>query len=149
MRLNWQDTPRKKLPRSVKRALYIADGVIGYVANMPSASIEAGIREFVHTYDFSGAYDPTDGPMDQNDQWEAELIVRNADGGWFKSKMMFIFVALRSILGAMKAKKKNAAAAELGRRGGKARAKKLSPAELSEQGRRAVRERWKKAKNNA
>lgn len=53
------------------------------------------------------------------------------------------------IIGAMKAKKKNAAAAALGRKGGKARAKKLSPAELSEQGRRAVRERWKKAKNNA
>jgi hypothetical protein len=46
-------------------------------------------------------------------------------------------------------KKKNAAAAELGRKGGKARAKKLSPEELSEQGRNAVQQRWKKVKEKA
>ncbi len=58
--------------------------------------------------------------------------------------MRFIFVALRSILGAMK--KKNPAAAALGRKGGKARAKNLSPEKLSEQGRKAVEARWKRAK---
>lgn len=46
------------------------------------------------------------------------------------------------------AKKKNAAAVELGRKGGlkggKARAEKLSPEELSEQGRNAVQARWAK-----
>jgi len=41
---------------------------------------------------------------------------------------------------------KNAAAAELGSLGGKARAAKLSAEELSEQGRNAVQARWAKAK---
>jgi hypothetical protein len=41
-------------------------------------------------------------------------------------------------------KPKNPAAVELGRRGGKARARKLSKKELSEQGRRAVSARWAK-----
>jgi len=47
-----------------------------------------------------------------------------------------------------KATKKNAAAVALGRKGGlkggKARAEKLSPEELSEQGRNAVLARWTK-----
>lgn len=46
------------------------------------------------------------------------------------------------------AKRKNAAAVALGRKGGlkggKARAEKLSPEELSEQGRKAVEARWAK-----
>ena len=46
--------------------------------------------------------------------------------------------------------KKNPAAVALGRKGGlkggKARAAKLTPAELSEQGRKAVQARWAKAK---
>jgi hypothetical protein len=46
-------------------------------------------------------------------------------------------------------KRKNEAAAQLGRRGGKARARKLSKEELSEQGRKAVQARWKKAKQEA
>jgi hypothetical protein len=41
-------------------------------------------------------------------------------------------------------KPKNRAAVELGRRGGKARARKLSKKELSEQARRAVSARWAK-----
>ncbi len=44
----------------------------------------------------------------------------------------------------MIANKKNSAAVSLGRLGGKARAKKLSKAELSEQGRHAVVARWAK-----
>jgi hypothetical protein len=40
------------------------------------------------------------------------------------------------------ARKKNPAAVELGRRGGLARGKKLSPEELSEQNRRAAMIRW-------
>jgi hypothetical protein len=46
-------------------------------------------------------------------------------------------------------KRKNEAAVQLGRKGGKARAKNLSPEELSEQGRKAVEARWKKAKQKA
>jgi hypothetical protein len=46
------------------------------------------------------------------------------------------------------AKRKNPAAVALGRKGGlkggKARAEKLSPEELSEQGRKAVEARWAK-----
>jgi hypothetical protein len=41
-------------------------------------------------------------------------------------------------------KPKNPAAVELGRRGGKARARKLSKTELSEQGKRAISARWAK-----
>jgi hypothetical protein len=41
-------------------------------------------------------------------------------------------------------KPKNPAAVELGRRGGKARARKLSKKELSEQARKAVTARWAK-----
>jgi hypothetical protein len=41
-------------------------------------------------------------------------------------------------------KAKNPAAVELGRRGGKARGRKLSKKELSEQARRAVNARWAK-----
>jgi len=41
-------------------------------------------------------------------------------------------------------KQKNRAAAELGRRGGKARAKKLSKEERTEQARKAVQARWEK-----
>jgi hypothetical protein len=43
-------------------------------------------------------------------------------------------------------KGKDAAAASLGKRGGLARARKLSPRELSEQGRKAVLARWEKWK---
>ena len=39
-------------------------------------------------------------------------------------------------------KAKNKAAAGLGRKGGKARARNLSPKELSDQGRNAVQARW-------
>jgi hypothetical protein len=46
-------------------------------------------------------------------------------------------------------KKKNKAAAELGSRGGKARAKNLSKQERSEQARNAVRARWARAKTQA
>jgi hypothetical protein len=46
------------------------------------------------------------------------------------------------------AKKKNRAAVALGRRGGKARALKLSQEELSEQGRKAIIARWTKARNS-
>jgi hypothetical protein len=46
-------------------------------------------------------------------------------------------------------KRKNEAAAQLGSRGGKARARNLSKEELSEQGRKAVQARWKKAKQRA
>ena len=46
-------------------------------------------------------------------------------------------------------KRKNKAAAALGRKGGKARAKSLTAEELSEQGRKAVMARWKKAKEKA
>jgi hypothetical protein len=42
------------------------------------------------------------------------------------------------------AKKKNPAAVALGRKGGKARAKKLTPEEMSEQNRKAVQARWEK-----
>jgi hypothetical protein len=45
--------------------------------------------------------------------------------------------------------KKNAAAAALGRKGGKKRAENLSAAELSEQGRKAVLARWAKRKKSA
>ncbi|MBZ5526076.1 MAG: hypothetical protein LAP21_27970 [Acidobacteriia bacterium] len=49
------------------------------------------------------------------------------------------------------AKKKNKAAQELGRlgglKGGKARAKKLSPERRAEIGRKAARTRWAKKKN--
>jgi hypothetical protein len=44
------------------------------------------------------------------------------------------------------AKKKDPAAVALGKKGGKARAKKLTPEELSEQGRKAVAARWARAK---
>ena len=44
-------------------------------------------------------------------------------------------------------KRKNRAAAELGSRGGKARAKKLSKEERSEQARKAVQARWARTKN--
>jgi hypothetical protein len=44
------------------------------------------------------------------------------------------------------AKTKDPAAVALGKKGGKARAKKLTPEELSEQGRKAVQTRWAKAK---
>jgi len=44
----------------------------------------------------------------------------------------------------MKAKLKDPAAAALGRKGGKARAKALSASELSDQGRKAVEERWRR-----
>jgi hypothetical protein len=40
------------------------------------------------------------------------------------------------------------AAVELGSKGGKARARKLSKQELSEQGRRAALTRWRRAKPN-
>ena len=43
-------------------------------------------------------------------------------------------------------KKKNAHAVALGRKGGKARAAKLSKQELSEQGRKAVLTRWSASK---
>lgn len=42
-------------------------------------------------------------------------------------------------------KKKNPAAVQLGRRGGKQRAKNLTAEQLSEQGRQAVMARWKKS----
>ncbi len=42
------------------------------------------------------------------------------------------------------AKTKDTSAAKLGKKGGLARAKKLSKEELSEQGRKAVRARWEK-----
>ena len=45
-----------------------------------------------------------------------------------------------------KMKKKLPAAVELGQRGGKARAKKLSRKRLSEIGRKAASARWKKAR---
>jgi hypothetical protein len=45
--------------------------------------------------------------------------------------------------------KKNPAAVALGRLGGKKRAQKLSPEELSEQGRKAVQARWEKKKRGA
>ncbi|HEV3329899.1 MAG TPA: hypothetical protein VG096_02890 [Bryobacteraceae bacterium] len=45
--------------------------------------------------------------------------------------------------------KKDSAAVKLGRKGGLARARKLSKEELSEQGRAAVKERWNKAKRKA
>jgi hypothetical protein len=45
-------------------------------------------------------------------------------------------------------KKKNHAAAELGRRGGKARAKKLGKKGLSEAGRKAVNARWAKKRQS-
>jgi general stress protein YciG len=41
---------------------------------------------------------------------------------------------------------KNKAAQQLGRKGGKARAKKLSPERRREIGRNAIRARWDKAK---
>jgi hypothetical protein len=41
---------------------------------------------------------------------------------------------------------KNKAAVALGRKGGKARARKLTKEQLSEQGRKAVQARWAKAK---
>jgi hypothetical protein len=41
---------------------------------------------------------------------------------------------------------KNPSAVKLGRLGGKARAKKLTKEELSEQGRKAVQARWAKAR---
>jgi len=44
-----------------------------------------------------------------------------------------------------KTKRKNPAAVQLGRKGGKQRAKNLTAEELSEQGRAAVMARWKKA----
>jgi len=40
--------------------------------------------------------------------------------------------------------KKNPHAVALGRKGGKARAERLTPKELSDQGRKAVLARWKK-----
>ena len=43
--------------------------------------------------------------------------------------------------------KKNAAAVQLGRKGGKARAKKLTAKQLSKIGRDAARARWGKRKN--
>jgi hypothetical protein len=49
----------------------------------------------------------------------------------------------------MATKRKNPAAVALGRRGGKKRAEVLSEKELSEQGRKAVLARWKKAKKKA
>ena len=42
--------------------------------------------------------------------------------------------------------RKDPAAVALGRKGGKARASKLSPEELSEAARKAVQARWKRAK---
>lgn len=42
--------------------------------------------------------------------------------------------------------KKNVAAVELGRLGGKARKKKQTKAQLSEQGRKAAKARWQKKK---
>jgi len=44
-------------------------------------------------------------------------------------------------------KRKNPAAVALGRKGGKARVKNLSPEERSESARKAVQARWKKAKS--
>jgi hypothetical protein len=46
---------------------------------------------------------------------------------------------------AKKSARKNPAAVELGRKGGKKRAETLSAEELSEQGRKAVQARWAKA----
>ena len=46
----------------------------------------------------------------------------------------------------MAGKRKNPAAMALGKKGGKARAKKLTAAQLSEQGRNAVQARWAKQK---
>jgi hypothetical protein len=46
----------------------------------------------------------------------------------------------------MREKRKDPAAVALGRKGGKKRAEKLSAKELSDQGRKAVQARWKKAK---
>ena len=43
-------------------------------------------------------------------------------------------------------KAKDPAAVDLGRRGGKARGRNLSKAELSEQGRKAVQARWDRQK---
>jgi hypothetical protein len=48
----------------------------------------------------------------------------------------------------MKQKRKNAAAVELGRKGGKARVKKQTPEERSESARKAVLARWAKAKDS-
>jgi len=45
--------------------------------------------------------------------------------------------------------KKNQAAAQLGKRGGKARARKLSPVERTESARKAAQARWKKAKERS
>lgn len=47
------------------------------------------------------------------------------------------------------ATKKDPAAVALGKKGGKARAKKLTPEQLSEQGRKAISARWQKAKKAA
>lgn len=49
----------------------------------------------------------------------------------------------------MAGKRKNPAAVALGKKGGKARAKKLTAKELSDQGRRAIQARWAKTKEKA
>jgi len=49
----------------------------------------------------------------------------------------------------MAGKRKNPAAVALGKKGGKARAKKLTAKELSEQGRKAILARWQKQKEEA
>lgn len=49
----------------------------------------------------------------------------------------------------MKKSKISTAAAELGKKGGKARAKKLTAAERSDIARKAVNERWRKRRENS
>jgi len=55
-------------------------------------------------------------------------------------------MSMHSVMVSGMAKKKLAAAVELGRRGGKARAKALSKKRASEIGRKASRVRWRKAR---
>jgi hypothetical protein len=74
-------------------------------------------------------------------------IIRSATYRSQEENVHFVSVALRIRLGSMK--KKNSAAAALGRKGGKARARNLSPEELSEQGRKAVQARWKKIRDKS
>ena len=55
----------------------------------------------------------------------------------------------RAVIHAHMAKKKDPAAVSLGRRGGHARAKRLTPAERREGARKAAEARWAKQKNEA
>jgi hypothetical protein len=59
---------------------------------------------------------------------------------------LYFAPAWRYVYTGLVTKGKDPAAASLGKRGGLARAKKLNPLELSEQGRKAVLARWEKWK---